>query len=440
MKNKGLSLNTIPPLFIPLRFFLTAPLFGILSALLILYHGPEIWTSRWQSGSLALTHLITIGFMLMVMIGALFQFIPVMTGRLVPGCVRLVPLIHPLLIVGALSLCSAFLVPIPVLYWLAFISLGFGLLLFALSLMRLLVSVFDNQLIVFLLRILFAVLLITIGLGLFMLLAYGIPELGISFRHYTDIHALWGMVGWVVLLIMAISSQVIPMFYVTPEFSVRYLKVLSFVIMVTIALISLLKLMTVSGSIVQVREVINIIFSCELTFFALYTLYLINHRKRKIPDVTINSFRLALISLLAAIAFWWLFKGGEQRFGFILAIILLYGLALSAIVGMLQKIVPFIIYLHLQKLSLKHPGTISLIPSMKKIITTQTSQKQFVLHLLSYLLLLASVFYTQLIWFAGTFMLLNFIWLGFSLVQSVHLFKRKQTQIQTYPELEIPSF
>ena len=439
MKTKGLSLNTIPPLFIPLRFFLTAPLFGILSALLILYYGPEIWTSRWLPGSLALTHLITLGFMLIVMIGALYQFIPVMTGRLIPGCVRLVPLIHPLLIVGVFSLCSAFLFPNPVLYWLAFISLGFGLLLFALSLMRLLVSVFDKQLIVFLLRILFAVLLITIGLGLFMLLAYAMPETGIRFRHYTDIHALWGMLGWVVLLIMAISSQVIPMFYVTPEFSVRYLKVLSLVIMVTIALISLLKMMIVPDSIARFGHLINIIFSCELTFFALYTLHLINHRKRKIPDVTINSFRLALISLLAAIAFWW-FKEFDHRCEFILAILLLYGLALSTIIGMLQKIVPFIIYLHLQKLSLKHPGTITLIPNMKKIISTQTSQRQFILHLLSYLFLLASVFYSQLIWFAGTFMLLNFIWLGISLFQSAFLFKRKQAQIQAYPVLEIPSF
>ncbi|NOR73087.1 MAG: hypothetical protein GQ467_04370, partial [Mariprofundaceae bacterium] len=55
----GLSLDQAPPLSVPLRFFLTAPLFGIAAALRMLTGGPVIFASRWSPSMFALTHLIT---------------------------------------------------------------------------------------------------------------------------------------------------------------------------------------------------------------------------------------------------------------------------------------------------------------------------------------------------------------------------------------------
>jgi hypothetical protein len=75
-----LSFDQAPPLAAPLRFFLTAPLFAILAALLVLWSGPELFASRWTGAALALTHLITVGFMLQVMLGAMLQILPVVAG------------------------------------------------------------------------------------------------------------------------------------------------------------------------------------------------------------------------------------------------------------------------------------------------------------------------------------------------------------------------
>ena len=65
----GLSLKQAPPLSVPLRFFLTAPVFLLLAAMLLWHLGATVWASRWSAGVLALTHLLTLGYLSMVMLG-----------------------------------------------------------------------------------------------------------------------------------------------------------------------------------------------------------------------------------------------------------------------------------------------------------------------------------------------------------------------------------
>ena len=66
-----LSYDRSPPIAAPFRFFLTAPAFGILAGVLLIWAGPNAFLSRWTSEALALTHLVTAGFMLQAMLGAL---------------------------------------------------------------------------------------------------------------------------------------------------------------------------------------------------------------------------------------------------------------------------------------------------------------------------------------------------------------------------------
>ncbi len=434
-----LSLDTIPPILTPFRFFLTAPLFAILASILLLYMGEDIWLNRWQNNNLALIHLLTIGFMLMVMMGALYQFIPVMNGQLVPGSKTLAPVIHLFMVLGVLTLVAGFLYASRIFSCLSLLLLGTAVSLFALALVPLLMSRLGAQLIVFLLRVLFFVLIITLGLGLFMLLGHAAPELKLPFRVYTDIHAMWGLIGWVVLLILAISSQVIPMFYVLSEFPKRYLKTLSVAIMLTLMALSLLNNFPSNKFDNNFPEwFLALLLSAELLIFIFYTLIKIEQRKRKIADVTINFYRLCLFSLLAAILIWW----SAQYFPllhppFLLAILLIYGLAISVINGMLHKIVAFLIFLHLQKLSLKRPQAMALVPNMKQVISTQNSQIQFILHIISGALLLISVFYPQLTRLAAAIMLLNFIWLAYCLFQAYLLYLKSRAKILTCPEMSM---
>ena len=82
------SFDLSPPLAAPLRFFLTAPAFAMAAGLLLAATGTDGLASRWSPTTLALTHLMTLGFLGMAMLGALIQILPVVAGVAVAGTAR----------------------------------------------------------------------------------------------------------------------------------------------------------------------------------------------------------------------------------------------------------------------------------------------------------------------------------------------------------------
>jgi hypothetical protein len=74
-------------------------------------------------------------------------------------------------------------------------------------------------------------------------------------------------------------------------------------------------------------------------------------------------------------------------------VLLLFGGFVSVIVGMLYKIVPFLIWLHLQN---QGQGRV-MAPNMKKIISEQAMNRQMLAHFVSCALLLLAVFWPE--WF-----------------------------------------
>ena len=102
MRMKGLSLEAIPPIHLPFRFFNTAPWMGVLAALVLLSSAEQAFSTQWSPELLGITHLLTLGFMTMVMLGALFQLVPVISGRVIPGGTVVATLVHLLLLTGVL--------------------------------------------------------------------------------------------------------------------------------------------------------------------------------------------------------------------------------------------------------------------------------------------------------------------------------------------------
>jgi len=105
---RGLSFDAMPPLVVPYQFFITAPLSLIAIGLLWLFAEPFEFATRWSNLALATTHGITLGFMLMVMFGALFQVLPVVTGIAMPQAKRLSRWVHFFLLIGVICLVSGF--------------------------------------------------------------------------------------------------------------------------------------------------------------------------------------------------------------------------------------------------------------------------------------------------------------------------------------------
>ena len=62
MFNQGLSLDQAPPISIPFRFFLSAPIFGVLLGFVFLFSPYLDITNQYTPIAIASVHLFTLGY------------------------------------------------------------------------------------------------------------------------------------------------------------------------------------------------------------------------------------------------------------------------------------------------------------------------------------------------------------------------------------------
>ena len=75
---KGLSLDQAPPLAVPLSFYIAGSLMGVGSGVVVGYL-PDL-IDRWHPLMMLLAHSFLLGFVGLVMIGSIFQMLPVVAG------------------------------------------------------------------------------------------------------------------------------------------------------------------------------------------------------------------------------------------------------------------------------------------------------------------------------------------------------------------------
>ena len=408
----GLSLEQAPPFAAPLRFFLTAPGFLVLAAMVLLWQGPEFFASRWLPAPLALTHLLTLGFMAQVMIGALLQILPVVIGVTVPRPQWIAALIHLPLTLGTLTLAGAFLLGVPLGFQIAsgLLGLGFGVALLAFTLAVWRAPVTSGTVIA--VRCALGGLLVTVALGLllggFFGWGWSLPVVT-----FTTLHAVWGLVGWAVLLVAGIADQVVPMFHITPSYPRGLSRGFAPLMVVVLATWSTLIL----GGWETAALVAGAMLALGIAVFAGMTLHLLNQRRRKIGDPVLAYWRISLISLLASAALWlatsfvpallpW------STVEWLLGILLIVGFAGGVINGMLYKIVPFLAWFHLQAQLLGRTK----IPHMKQLLPDAPVRRQGWAYLAALLLLLAAAVYPSFFTYPAAFALgLAGAWLGVNL-------------------------
>ena len=433
MRMQGLSLETIPPIHIPFRFFLTAPWMGVAAGLLLLFGG-QAFSSQWSPELLGVTHLLTLGFMAMVMLGAMFQLVPVISGRLIPGGSAVAGLVHALLLLGILLLVAGFSGQAYGLFYWAVPLLLLAFVIFLLAVGSLLVRRIGGGDSIFCIRFAALALLITVALGLLRASNYAGLSATIELPNITNIHLAWGLGGWVLLLVMGASYQVIPMFHVTPS----YPTVLARILPVAVFL-SLLVLTFVGEPVIQAMAVTSLCVAAVV--YAIFSMHLLSQRKRKIADITARFWRLSLSCLLlAALLLAGFYFIGEplsatipgHRVPVVIGVLMIYGFACSVIMGMLQKIVPFLSYLHLQRHCLANFELLKTLPHMGNFIPASRSRWQFRLHGVALLLLLLT---TTTGYFAGPaaiLMVADFAWLGVTLARAVGLYRRTALRTGVY--------
>jgi len=427
---RDLELDASPPLGAPLRFFLNAPVFASIAAALLLYAGPAGFASRWSPFALAATHALTLGAFASVMMGALIQILPVVAGAQMAWARTSAIGIHALLTLGTLLLIAAFVgannALFPVAGSLCAAAAAWFALACAIGLVRRpSAGTRGTTDIVRAVRLALAALLVTVGLGAMLALSLSRPlsrPLSLPILTLTNLHLAWGLAGWIGLLTAGVAYQVIPMFQVTepyPRTLTRVFAPLSFCALVLLTLASLG--LPAHGSVAAIALHGSLLaLYCG---FAVVTLGLLHRRKRPSPDATTLFWRTSMTSVICAAPACAIGAMAQRpSAGVIVGILLLAGGVWSAISGMLYKIIPFLLWYHMQaSIDVRS----SIVPKVKAVLPDTRARAQYWAHSIALMLLVAAG--ASPAWLsrpAALAFVVSNVWLGCNIASAVRIYMR----------------
>jgi hypothetical protein len=397
MFNQGLSLDQAPPVSVPFRFFLSAPIFGVFISLIFFFFPFDEISNQYSHKAIGVVHLFTLGILSMIIFGAMQQMMPVLAGAVIKRPKLFANIVHSSLVLGTFFMSFSFILEIKFFLDIGVFFLAISFLTFFGLAIKLLFTVKYLTSTVKAMRLFSLAGLVTLMLGLFLAFSHissNITPLHLSF---VNMHILFGLFGFTLLLIMGVSFQVIPMFYVALSFPKH--------IQHTVPIILFLSLLI--ASVVLYFEanflLLKVLFVTITVLFSYYGLKSLNNRRRPVFDVTLWYWKFSL-SMLFLSQIIWLFDIFETNY--ILAIVFAFGFLYSLLQGMVYKIIPFLAWFHLNS-----KGYFKL-PTIREFIDEKYIKINFFIHLSSILFFVLSYFENGLIYLSSIlFFMSNIVFL-----------------------------
>ena len=384
--NSGLSLNQAPPIDVVLRLFFSGSLFAIAGSIMLLFWHDKL-NLITSPETLIVVHTFTIGFMASFMLGALFQMMPVLCGVHIKAPVDLSIRVMHTLNFGLISLLFGFYNNSEALYVLAIILLGFAFFASAFSMIRRLLKINHSNssrgmliaVISLALTIIFAILMLLFRVGI---------NLPLNYLALKSIHFNFGVFGWISILILSVSFQVIEMFYVTPKYNSKYAKY------TPLAIFSLLLIYMVATLFNIDAFFIPYILALILAIHASITLVKFKQKKRPVNDASIW-FWIAGMSFLILF-----FISFLLNFSIVVVASFFAFFAISVIFAMSYKIVPFLVWFHLNAKGYFEA------PMMHEVISPKYAKVNFWIYLVGTITFILSLF-APIIFYIAIFSLLS---------------------------------
>ena len=426
MELNGLSIDQAPPISAPLRFYLTAPIFAIIAGFLILFSDASVLMSRYSTESIAITHALTIGFLGFIMLGSLTQMLPVLAGVRIPKVDLVTKLSYVFLVIGTAFMLFGLLndVVLSNTVALVLLSIGFTMIIVVIAMAIIKVKNFNPTVKAMSASLVFASF--TVLMGLFLLYTYIDGEFALYRNMVANVHSVWGIFGFAGILIIGVTFQVLPMFYVAPKFK-------QFCKKRVVLLISIGLLIWLYTNVYQ--EFYSIIGKSwiALFFWAFATTMWrkLSARRRPISDVTVWYWRVASISLTFG-SFLWIFdEYFENEYIVMVAILLGGGFILSIMIGMLYKIIPFLVWFHLNSM-----GYMT-IPTMNEMINKNLARAQFVLFIASLIGFILTFYIPVLLSISAVSFIVSMVILQYNVIAPVLIYRKVK---KTKPDFDMSAF
>lgn len=402
---RALAFDRSPALAVAFRFFLNVPAFLMLSALVLGWLGlSDTAFTRWNPFVLAVAHFFTLGVLASAMLGAMMQILPVATHIHVLQPRITSPVVHTCLTLGTLALAAGFITANPTMHIVAVVLLAIAFALFLYAVTVGLIRGWHQRSpgsgeILVAVRLALIALALTIGLGLFMaglrggLWSIGARQAGSWLHGLPDLHVMWGLAGWVGLLVMGISYQVIPIFQATEIYPRRMTDMLAPLVFLLLAVLTLSGAWQSSPSLDTTLPQLAAASCLALAYlaYAMTTAWLLWTRKRPAPEPTTWFWHAGMVSLLLATVLGatrvWLPSLAPGTMEMLLGTLLIPGFAVSVVNGMLYKIIPFLLWHNAQR---RAPMALPFIPKVRQFIAQRDAMRQFSAHACAIVLMAAA--------------------------------------------------
>jgi len=422
----GLSIDQAPPISAPVRFYITAPLFAILAGFLIFFSDSNILMNRYALDSIVITHALTIGFLGFIMLGSLTQMLPVLAGAVIPKVSLVAKISHLLLSFGTIFMLLGLKFENTLLDTFAIIFLlgGFTLIISVIVYGISTVKNFNATVKAMATSLVFATF--TIIMGAFLLYTYVDNSL-IEYRNIVaNIHSVWGIFGFAGILIIGVTFQVLPMFYVAPKFKQfckkRVVVLISFGLMIWFFTSVYFEEYSLLG-----KAWIALFFWA----FATTVWMKLSRRRRPISDVTVWYWRSASVFLTLG-SFLWIFdEYFKHEYIVMVAVLLGGGFILSIMIGMLYKIIPFLVWFHLNAM-----GYMS-IPTMNEMIDKKLAKIQFTLFIVSLVGFVFSFYFSTLLKPSALAFIISMVVLQYNVLSPMLIYKKTK---KTKPDFDMSMF
>jgi len=266
----------------------------------------------------------------------------------------------------------------------------------------------------------------TVLMGLFLLLSYIDNDLALYRYEIANIHSAWGMFGFAGILIIGVTFQVLPMFYVAPRFKQFCKKRVVILISIGLLIWFVTSLWFEHFSIMGKAWIAMFYWA-----FATTVWIKLNKRRRPISDVTVWYWRSASIFLTIG-SFVWIFNEWfKNEYVVMVAILLGGGFVLSIMMGMLYKIIPFLVWFHLNAM-----GYMT-IPTMNEMINKNLSRAQFVLFMFSLVGFIFAFYIPIMLKIAAASFIVSMVILQYNVIAPILIYRKIK---KTKPDFDMSAF
>jgi len=347
LQSNSIATAYAPPFKIVAKYFIAAIIDFVILNFLLMLNYKDITGFYFQAKILAITHLLTLGWISMTIFGAMFQLVPVVLETKLFS-EKLADIQFWIFILGVIGLATGF--------WnfdtglhlnASAILLNIAILIFAINMIGTFIYVKKWNITGW--YLIAAVIYLTITAVAGFLLTYNLwhPYISINHLQYLKLHAEVAVIGWVTMVVMGVSYKLIPMFTLSHGYSMKSSKWAFW--LVNIGLVGINTFFHFENNMIEIL-VSSLFIAAGIAFF-LFQVYLIyKNRLRKKRDIGIKysvfSFYMLAIVTLFGLVFSFIDLSGIPNIYLIFGYLVFFGYLSMLIVGQMYKIVPFLAWYH----------------------------------------------------------------------------------------------